>query len=81
MPRGGVCWQGARMGISRTLEAAKEVAGHWEQLKILENYARDDGQLYYFCCNGNHNDYCWGSASSANLLPDEDSLNGFGGAQ
>ncbi|CAE7281957.1 unnamed protein product [Symbiodinium pilosum] len=34
--------------------------------------------LYLFCCNGFHNEYCWGPAMPQALLPDVDAWEGAG---
>ncbi|CAJ1364872.1 unnamed protein product [Effrenium voratum] len=61
------CWRFARRHISSALRLVEAQAASGPealqlQAQALRRYSEDDGLLYAFCCNGFHNEYCWGPA-------------------
>ncbi|CAE7355676.1 unnamed protein product [Symbiodinium sp. CCMP2456] len=75
------CWQHARVHLSEARriadgQATAGTAGWAMQMEALQRYMVDDMLLYLFCCNGFHNEYCWGPAVPQALLPDPDAWEG-----
>ncbi|CAJ1403449.1 unnamed protein product [Effrenium voratum] len=75
------CWRFARRHISSALRLVEAQAASGPealqlQAQALRRYSEDDGLLYAFCCNGFHNEYCWGPAVPEALLSDPDAWEG-----
>ncbi|CAE8636855.1 unnamed protein product, partial [Polarella glacialis] len=76
------CWDYARFHINHAIRLGEERAAipggeqTWIQVNALRQYVQHDGLLYFFCCNGFHNEYCWGPARPETMVADQDSWAG-----